>query len=239
MRAKPRDIGMQRARVTRQRLGSAYRLARVAVGMTQEHVATLAGVSQEFVSAVERGVRAPSLEIGARIAAAVGYELSVRLYPAAGVGLRDSGQVALIEGITAQAARVWHARIEVPVADGDRRAADLIMQGFDEILHVEAEGGLVDLQAQVRAAQLKREALAARYDHPVRLIIAVPDRRSIRRVVAAHAGVLSRTLAAPSATIWRAIRAGFPVVADGILFVRAPERPDPARPTTPGTTRSR
>jgi hypothetical protein len=72
----------------------------------------------------------------------------------------------------------------MPVAPGDPRAADLVLEGAEEILHVEAERAIVDLQAQLRPAQVKRGILAARYE-PVRLIIALPDTRRIRAILRA------------------------------------------------------
>jgi transcriptional regulator with XRE-family HTH domain len=223
LRAKRRDVGRQRSNALRHRLGSEFRIARISVGLTQRSAGFLAGVSQPFVSQVERGIRSPSLEVAHRLAAAIGHDLAVRLYPASGTRLRDSGQLALLEQITRQAALTWHARMEVPIADGDRRAADLILRGPAEILHIEAEGGLADLQAQVRAAQLKRTALAARLEMPVRLVVALPDRRSIREIVASHQALVSRTLPMSSACIWRNIRTGAPLGGDGILFVRVPK----------------
>lgn len=232
LRSKPRDVGIQRARAIRHRLAGELRLARVSSGLTQQQIAGLAGVSQAFVSAVERGVRAPSLAIGSRIAAACGYELSIRLFPAAGVALHDSGQLALLRQITAHAAKSWHARLEQPVASGDRRAADLVLEGLREVLHAEAEGGIADFQAQVRSAQLKRDALSARYDRPVRLILALPDRRSLRAIVRTHSDLIGRVFPASSPAIWHAIRNGGEVGGDGILFV-----PTPRKGARPGTSR--
>jgi len=102
----------------------------------------------------------------------------------------------------------------------DRRAADLVLNGPNEVLHIEIERALVDLQAQVRAAQLKREALAERSSEPVRLILAVPDTRRARTVVAQYEELLARALPAGSSTVWRAIKQGRAVNGDGVLFVR-------------------
>jgi transcriptional regulator with XRE-family HTH domain len=175
-RRRPVDVGRDRARFLRHRFGGELRTSRVVAGLSQASVAGRAAVSQSFASGVERGTRGASLEVACRLAAAVGYELSLRLYPADGVSLRDSGQLAIAQAIVSSAHASWHARLEAPIGTGDRRAADLILEGIDEVLHIEIERGLADLQAQVRAAQLKRESIVARYDRAVRLVIAVPDR---------------------------------------------------------------
>jgi len=224
LRAKPVHIGQQRAVQLRHRLGGELRLARISAGLTQRQVGRLANVSQGFVSSVERGHGAASLAICARMAAASGHELAVRLYPIRTIALRDSGQLALVQSITARAAATWHPRLEFPIGPGDLRAADLVLEGAHEVLHIEVERSLVDLQGQLRAAQLKREALAERFDRPVRSVIAVPDRRSARTVVRSLGVAGSRTLAVSSRAIWHAIRDGSPLGADGFLFVPATDR---------------
>jgi transcriptional regulator with XRE-family HTH domain len=222
LRAKPAHIGQQRAVQLRHRFGGELRLARLTAGLTQRQLGRLAKVSQGFVSSVERGHRAASLAVCARMAAACGHQLAVRLYPSRSIPLRDSGQLALVESITARAATSWHARMEFPIGSGDLRAADLVLEGAREVIHIEVERSLVDLQAQLRAAQLKREALAQRFDRPVRLVIAVPDRRSARNLVRALVVAGSRALPISSRTIWQAIRDGSTLGADGFLFVPLP-----------------
>lgn len=213
------------------RLASEVRVARMAAGLTQRRVADLAGLSQQYVSAVERGEVAPSIGRASRIAAACGHELGIRLFPAAGVSLRDSGQLELLEVIVANAAPTWHARLEVPVSPGDPRAADLLLEGSEEVLHIEAERALVDIQAQLRRAQAKREVLSSRYDRPVRLVIAVSATRRARRILRDHAPLLDRTFRISTRRVWAAIRSGTAIGADGFLFVPTPRlRPKDAAP---------
>jgi len=193
-------------------------------GLTQRKLAGLAGLSQQEASKAEKGATDLSLEARCRLAAAAGHELSLRLYPIATVRLRDSGQLGIAQAIVAVAHPAWRAALEVPVADGDRRAADLVLAGGKEIIHIEIERALVDFQAQLRSAQLKRETLAAHEGRPIRLVLAVPDTRASRARVAPFADLIARTLPAGSAATWRAIRDGQPLGGDGILFVRAPTR---------------
>jgi len=194
-------------------------------GMTQAALAEVAGLSQQEASKAEQGSTDVSLEARCRLAAACGHELGWRLYPVATVRLRDSGQLGLAQVITQAAHPSWQARMEVPVAPGDARAADLVLTGSNEVLHIEIERGLVDLQAQLRSAQLKREALAAREQtRPIRLVIAVPDTRATRARLAPFAQLVSQTLQASSREIWQAIRTGERLRSDGILFVRASRR---------------
>jgi hypothetical protein len=158
------------------------------------------------------------------MAAACGHELGWRLYPVATVRLRDSGQMELAQAIVSMAHPSWQPRLEVPVAAGDARAADLVLANAHGIIHIEIERALLDFQAQLRAAQLKREKLAARDGRPARLVIAVPDTRGTRARLAPFEQLLAQTMPAVSREIWRTIRSGGPLTEDGILFVRAARR---------------
>ena len=223
-RGRPADEGKSRARYLATAFGRELRIARMTAGLTQEVVGRRAAVSQIQVSRAERGRIDISLVTRCRLAAACGHELGWRLYPVATVRLRDSGQLTLAQAIVSAAHKTWRPRLEVPIAPGDPRAADLVLTGPTEVIHIEIERALVDFQAQLRSAQGKREALAATDRGPMRLVIAVPDTTRSRARLAPFADLIRQALPASSRTIWRAIRAGEPLNDDGILFVRAPRR---------------
>lgn len=161
-----------------------------------------------------------SLDARCRLAAATGHELGWRLYPVASVRLRDSGQLALAQAIVASAHSRWNVQLEVPVAHGDPRAADLVMSGPNEVVHVEIERILVDVQAQLRSGQLKRQVLAERLRRTVHFVLAVADTRANHARVAPVADLLARALPVTSRDAWAAIRTGTSLGGDGILFVR-------------------
>lgn len=223
-RGRPVDIGLARSRYLSALFGRELRLARMTAGLTQARVAQLAGLAQTEVGRAERGMGDHSLDARCRLAAACGHELGWRLYPVASMHLRDSGQLSLAQTITNAAHPSWRAQLEVPVAPADARAADLLLVSADQILHLEIERALVDLQAQLRAAHLKRQALAESHQQTVRLIIAVPDTRATRARLAPFSELLARVLPITSARAWRTIRTGEPLGGDGILFVRPPRR---------------
>jgi len=193
----------------------------MAHGLTQRQLARLAGVSQAEVSKAERATVDVSLEARCRLAAACGHELGWRLYPVATVRLRDSGQLALAQAIVRAADPSWSPQLEVPVGPGDPRAADLVLTGPIEVIHIEIERALVDFQAQLRSAQLKREVMASQDPRPMRLVLAVPDAKTTRVRLAPFSQLIAQTMPATSRTIWRAIRGGEALGMDGILFVRA------------------
>jgi len=189
-------------------------------GLSQSEMATLARMTQQQASLVERGIGDASLQARCRLAAACGHELGWRLYPVATVRLRDSGQMALAQLITTAAHSSWQAKLEVPIAAGDARAADLLLTSAHGTIHLEIERALVDFQAQLRSAQLKRDALAEREQRPIRLVIAVPDTRATKARLVPFATLIGQILPASSSEIWQAIRTGDLPGNDGILFVR-------------------
>lgn len=200
--------------------------ARALVGLSQAQVAARAGVSQALVSQVERGRTVPSLEVMGRLASATGHDLSLRLFPANGVRLRDSGQLRLAEQIRAVAHPSWQLRLEVPVAAlPDRRAADVVLTGPIESVEIEIERSLLDLQAQLRSAQLKRAALAERMGRVVRLVMAMPDTRRNRAAVEEQRALLAAAMPIGSRLVWASLRSGEPLGADGLLWVRVRARP--------------
>jgi transcriptional regulator with XRE-family HTH domain len=233
LRARPIDAARQFTREQLTRFAMEVRIARASSGISQQALARRSGVSQGFVSMVERGRRTPGLEVANRLATACGLQIWLRLFPAHGVTLRDSGQLTMATAIVNAAHPHYRCRMEVPIGiPGDRRAHDLVMELPVETLALELERGFADLQAQVRAAQLKREVLAAHTNRPVRLVIALPETGAIRRMLRERAALLASTFPVPSRAIWRSIRTGRPIGGDGILLVPN-ERPR-ARIITPG-----
>jgi transcriptional regulator with XRE-family HTH domain len=201
-------------------IGRELRLA--AAGMTQREIARRSQLSQSMVSRTLSGEVSPRLPVLLALADAVGHKVSLKFYPEAGVGLRDSGQLGLAEVIRANCHHSWRVALEVPVGQlPDRRAADMVLSAVYEINMVEIERGLFDFQAQLRAAVLKREAMVVRVGRPVNLILAVPDTPLMRKRLAAHASIIKVSLPIPSAKAWASIRAGTAIGGDGLLWVRA------------------
>jgi transcriptional regulator with XRE-family HTH domain len=213
--------GERRAAYLAQRFGSELRLARTAAGLSQKRLGELAGLRQPFVSLVESGRRRADWSTACALAAAAGHELSIRMFPVRSPTLRDSGQLAAVQVLISQAHVSWHARMEAPVAAGDRRAADLLLMGRTEVLHIEVERHLVDFQAQLRAAQSKRSTLSEALHMPVRLVLAVPHTRRIRARLATFDRAIAAALPMRSAAVWRSIRTGTPLGGDGLLYLPA------------------
>ncbi len=190
-------------------------------GVTQRQLAGRLSVSQTTISRLLSGSATLEMDVADAIARACGHRLLLRIVPGDGIRLRDSGQLALAQSIASSADRRWQVKLEVPVAaTPDRRAVDVVLVGPDEVLAIEIERGLRDLQAQLRAAQLKRVALSERTGRRVRLVLAVPDTASARRRLHPFGELLAQELPITSRAAWARIRSGEPLGGDALLWVR-------------------
>jgi transcriptional regulator with XRE-family HTH domain len=219
--------GIERAGWMSRQIGREYETTRRTLGWSQRELGERVGISQAMVSRIEAGRPDATLAGYASIGAALGLELSMRVYPAKGIVLRDEKQLRHVEHLVAVAHPSWSPLVEARASTDpqDMRAIDLVLRSAVEVCCFEVERDLRDWQAQLRADLLKRDALAAREARPVRFILAVPDTRRMRALVRDHAPFIRATLPAPSRHIWASIRSGKPIDADDLLWLP----PMPAR----------
>lgn len=189
-RSSPRHEATLQANWLLQRIGRELRLARIAAGMTQETVARRLGTSKARISRVERGdVRQLSVAAIASHAAAVGLRLSIQLYPGARRVL-DAPQLALLGRLRDRIGAAWTWQLEVPMPlPRDLRAVDARLAHDQCAIAVEAITRLADVQAQLRAAQLKRRDLGA-----TRLLLLVADTNANRKALREAGTMLSTAL---------------------------------------------
>lgn len=168
-------------------LGDQLKAARMVRGLTLRELAAAIGSSASELSRRESGT-SPRL-MGEKLAvhaAMVGLKLSVNLWPVGG-GVRDAAQARFIAAFVARIGRTWRVALEAPVPiAGDLRAADVLLVRGEVRIAVEVITRLADLQAQVRAAQLKARDL-----HATRLILVVAGTHGNRRAVEATRGSLA------------------------------------------------
>lgn len=235
-RAEPAYAARSRLRRQLERLGGDARTARVAEGLSQAAVAARARVSQSSVARLEAGDIRLSVVIVASVFSALGMDLSLKAYPGRGVRLRDSGQIALTEAIRAAAHSIWRIHLEAPVGDPNGQAADVLLLGRSFGIHIEVESALVDLQAQLRKGQLKRDRLEQRLALKLAFVLALGESKRNRQAVQAAGDVVHAVLPASTREVMTSLRGGLPLHHDGLLWVRpAPEtgRPRPASQTAP------
>jgi transcriptional regulator with XRE-family HTH domain len=192
------------------------RTARLATGLTQAQVGLAIGIGRRRVSAVERGASTgASLAQVARQAAALGLRMSVKFYPVGGA-LRDTAQVRYISRFVDRVRAAWRVSLDVPVPlPGDLRAIDVLLVGVCTIA-VEIVTQLRDLQAVIRAAQLKQRDIGA-----TRLVIVVAGTHRNRRALADAHVVLAAAFELDTQRTMAALRDGRDPGRDAIVVLSA------------------
>lgn len=180
--ARPRqqDRAIQRAVALRAETGHSLRAARLDRDVSLQAQARVTGISASQTSRIERGI-APSVTFDqvARLAAAVGLDLSVRLYPG-GQPLREAGHAALLGRLEALLHESLTMPREVPLPiPGDQRAFDAVIRGHGWGEPVEAETRPHDGQALERRITLKLRD--AGFEHVILLLLdSAHNRRFVR-----------------------------------------------------------
>ncbi|MEK6190705.1 MAG: helix-turn-helix transcriptional regulator [Chloroflexota bacterium] len=154
------------------------RHARRRAGLTAQAVASVLGVSHPTVLRNERGYRGIPPILLARHAAVVGLRARIRLYPE-GEAIRDAGQVALIRRFREQVGEPGSWAFEVPIPRaGNQRALDAVLTVAGGRIGLEFYTRLADVQAQLRAANLKKRDAELE-----RLVVVVQATRANRRAL--------------------------------------------------------
>ena len=196
-------------------IGDQLRTGRHVLGLTQTHVAGSLRISQSEVSRRERG-RSTSLagrEL-TRHAAAVGLRMSIKLWPVGG-GVRDAAQARYVAAFVARVGRHWKVVLEAPIPiAGDLRAVDVVLKSPTQLIAVEVITRLADLQAQIRAAQLKARDIGAG-----RLILVVAGTHANRAALGTVRASLLESFDTDTRRILRDLAAGRDPGRDGIVIL--------------------
>ena len=180
-RDDPVHRGAEKGRSAWVRFRYEVREARLSLGKSQAAAAREAGIDQAVWSRIENDRRqATDLETMGRMAAAVGLDLGLTLYPAPRV-LRDGGSVLLHEDTKRMLGLRWDWRHEVRVASApDLRAWDMAGTHRDTGFSIRNEGELVfrDCQAIMRRIELKASA-----DGNPRVLLSVRRSKANQRAV--------------------------------------------------------
>jgi transcriptional regulator with XRE-family HTH domain len=209
------DRGRRQGALLLRRIGEEIRDARRAAGLSQREVAAAAGLSQSFLSRVERTAgSAATFEQLAVVCAVVGLRLAAGAYPE-GDPLRDRGQARLLERFKAELPPGARLPTEVPLGIlGDLRAWDAMLHLGGQRCPIEAETALRDLQATDRRIALKMADTGV-----TTVILLVADTAANRAVLRAHRELLRDRYPLDGRAILRALRAGRCPEASGILVV--------------------
>ena len=213
-RDRARDRGLRAASVIRAQVASELREARRSAGLSQHHVARVAGLSQTKVSRTERGQRrALTVDELAVHCAAVGLRLSMRAYPN-GSPVRDVAQLRLLERLRPEVDERFTWRAEAPVGGrGDLRGWDVLLGGPVSV-GIDAETRLQDIQALQRRTELKWRDSGV--DRVVLLVAATHHNRLVMRE---QRQALASTFPLSSEVVLAAFRSGSDPGGNGILLL--------------------
>ncbi|OGO56609.1 MAG: hypothetical protein A2Z32_02595 [Chloroflexi bacterium RBG_16_69_14] len=156
------EAAVRRATVRRHRtLAEDLLHLREDAGVSWRRLALEAGVDRRYLDRIEEGDERPSLETYQRLAAALGAELSTRLYPATGPAIRDRHQAAILELLLAALDSRWHPFAEAAVRHPSRGWIDVALHDPMARLIVasELQSGLQRLEQLVRWSVAKAAAL--------------------------------------------------------------------------------
>lgn len=130
-------------------------------GIGQAALARAAGVSQGYLSEIEAGVARPGAETYARLATALGADLSFRVYPNTGPAIRDRHQARIAEGLLAHLHPRWRVHPEVIVRKPARGSIDAVLHdpAASLALAAEIESGLHRIEQLLRWTQDKADSL--------------------------------------------------------------------------------
>ncbi len=199
-------------------------------GISQRRLASEAGINQSFLARIEAGQARPSIETMARLATALGADLSVRLYPNTGPPIRDRHQARMVEALLRLLHPSWRATLEVPVRNPARGVIDTVLHSAvrNVLVAVEVQSELRRVEQQLRWAAEKAESLpsselwrrVARDEPPTisRLLLLRSTRATRALTLDLETTFLTAYPAEPS-LVWRALTtADGPWPGDAILW---------------------
>lgn len=191
-----------------------WRELRLAAGLTQATVAGACSIARSTYADLERGrTKQVTLHRAAIVSAALGQDLSVKLYPA-GPPVRDAAHIRLLSDFVERVSPTWRRTYEAPIPiQGDRRAWDLVLAGAVSI-GVEAETRPGDLQALERSIHLKQ-----RDSRLKRVVLVVRGSRRNRLLIRELLPVLRTAFPLGTADVMRALREGRDPRADGLVVL--------------------
>lgn len=207
------------AAVVRSRLTDDLRRHCADAGISTRTLSTATGLDHGYLAEILRGEARPSIETYARLAAVLGADLSMRLYPNTGPSIRDRHQARILEWLLGALHPRWQPHTEAGVRSPVRGSIDAVLLDVRErlIVATEIESEMRRLEQQVRWAQEKAAAL--------------PSWVGWGRVVGEEPPSISRVLLVRRTRATRRIAAEF----SRQLAVAYPAHPDDAAAALTGT----
>jgi transcriptional regulator with XRE-family HTH domain len=216
-----KEIGIRRGRRAILDLSEEFRARRLEVGLSQSEVAASVGISRPSYTRIESGkFEALPVLTAAKVAAALGLELSVRVFPGANP-LPGAAHGARLMSVLRCVAAPLTFRTEVPLPQRpdrpfEQRAWDAVVFGLGRRTGFEMEMRVRDAQALERRTNNKRR------DDPVdSFVLLLADTRNNRRVLAENHQLFPGMARLTSREVVRILKSGqHPPTA--VTFVPAP-----------------
>lgn len=195
--------------------------------MTLAELARAAHVDPSFLARIEGGRAQPSMATYARLAIALGADLSLRLYPTTGPTVRDRHQAQIAEALLATVHPRWRPFSEIAVLRPSRGWIDL---GFHEtregvFIATEIQSELRRLEQLVRWSEAKAAALPSwdGWTHlgiapAVSRLLVIRETRSTRAVASEFRHVLRTAYPADAEDALAALTGGGPWPGAAILW---------------------
>ena len=136
---------------------------RTDAGVSQSRVSERAGIDRSHYSRIEAGTATASLETLIAVSAALGADLSVRMFAGTGPRLTDRHQARMVEAMLRSASAGWIPHVEVPVSRPVRGVIDIVFERPPANLLVATEvySDLRRLEQQIRWSAEKAAALGS------------------------------------------------------------------------------
>ena len=224
-RKRPTTLAGRHADDVRRRVGTQLRELRTDAGISQRRLAAAARVDHGFLSQIESGLREPSLSALAALAAVLGADLSVRLYPSTGPRIRDHIQARIGEELLRVAHPVWSRLTEVAVYRPARGRIDLVLHRPEVVVANEIHSKLQRIEQQLGWATLKAESLPSadfwRFVDPqpaISRLLIIRSTRATRELAARFEATLATAYPAPAGAIHAAIVDGAAWPGAGMLW---------------------
>ena len=207
VRQRRRDLGAALGRSLVSSVGQEFHRARTNANLSQAAVGNAAGLSRSQYGRIERA-DAPevSIQVVARVAAALGLDTSLRFYPVADP-VRDGAHRALLERVKARLHPSLRWETEVPFPrSGDLRAWDATASGFT------GSRGRCGFEAETRpndAQALDRKlALKVRDGDVAVVVLVLADTRHNRTFLRSGGRALKARFPADGARVLEPLAAG-------------------------------
>jgi transcriptional regulator with XRE-family HTH domain len=156
------DAAIRRAVVARHRaVAEELQKFRRDAGMSKAALAMAAGVDAAYLGRIEDGDERPTLEVYERLAAVLGADVSLRLYPNTGPAIRDRLSAPMLEALLGVLDPRWRPFIEVAVRKPSRGWIDAVLRDSQArtLVATELQSELRRLEQLVRWHAEKADSL--------------------------------------------------------------------------------